>query len=302
MYGHYIYSAVAGTHLPKIWTCHNVPPQEYRSPWSEEAFVGKILNTIYAKAVSIKHQRLIRSYPYDRIVAVSEATARLLTEKVRLSKQCVRVIANGVRLINMYSNSNMAADGTIRILTVGGIKKHKGIHHLPQVAQKLLQKGIDFEWTLVGPSDNYDYEEALRRNINALGLTSRIRWKGILSKDDLDNHYRDTHLYVHMANQEGFCLTVLEALATGVPVVGTNVGAIPEMIQHGTGIVVESNPESIADGIIAAIKDYASFTKGNKLAQIIQARYGWKEIAKQTKVVYQSVLKDNYSNYNSRRL
>lgn len=296
MYGHYIYSALSNiSNIPMFWTCHNVPPQEYKMPYNEYSKTGQILNRLYRTVVQIKHKNLIRSYPYHKIIASCESTATILRDKVHLLPRQIVVVPCGVRIIQKYQK--LPEDfSIIRLLTVGAIKQHKGIHHLPYIAQRLLAMGINFEWTLVGPSNNYEYEQSIKQDIENFGLSEKIRWKGMLSDEQLDEHYRNAHLYVHLASQEGFGLTVLEALATGVPVVGTRVGAIPEMIKHGSGYIVDPNPESIAKGIYAGVRDYSSLLKGHVLAETIQSIYGWKAIAAQTEAIYHSVMLDIQKN------
>lgn len=290
MYGHYVYSSLEEVRIPKIWTCHNVPPQEYHLPWNEESRVGRFFNALYSTSVAFKHRRLIRSYPYEYIVAVSEATGRLLKERVGLSEEKIVVIANGVRPITVFASVNKPLNGRIRLLTVGGMKKHKGIHHVVSIGQNLLKAGFDFEWHLVGPHSNRQYVFDVQQQIAAQGLSERMIWDGAVSDASLDEQYRNAHIYVHLASQEGFCLTVLEALATGVPVVGTRVGAIPEMIAKGSGVVVEPEPLSIATGLIETIQSYSQLKKGRELGESIQRCFGWQAVAGQTVSVYRSVL------------
>ncbi len=294
MYGHYchkIFDSVCK--IPKVWTCHNVPPQEYAMPGNEEKKIGRLMNRLYSSAIRFKHRQMILSYPYEKIIAISNATAQILNSEIGLAKKKIIVIPNGVRDIKKFSSSGNIAnrDKPILLLTVGGLKAHKGIHHLPQVAHNLVDAGVNFVWRIVGQTFNQKYLEQIKKEIVILGLSDRIVWMGELAQSQLDAQYLATHLYVHMASQEGFCLTVLEALAMGIPVVGTRVGAIPEMIRHDRGVLVEPNAESITAGVKKAIKNYNFFKKGSELGKEVQAQYCWDIVAAKTEALYESCLR-----------
>jgi glycosyltransferase involved in cell wall biosynthesis len=294
MFGHYLHAALKGAvKTPKIWTCHNVPPQEYIMPANEKSYFGRVINRLYCSLVRFKHRRMILSYPYDKVIAVSDATAHILWKDIGLFSEKIVVVPNGIRNIETFASAEKLpeSDRPIQLLTVGGMKRHKGIHHLPRVAHNLREAGLNFTWRLVGHISNSNYVEAIKKELLLFGVSNRVIWMGEIDESQLDKEYQNSHFYVHMATQEGFCLTVLEALATGVPVVGTRVGAIPEMIQYGSGIVVEPNAESIGAGIIKALNDYTCFRKGKDLGKAIQDRYGWDAVALRTEEVYDSCVK-----------
>src|ERR1700733_2754813 len=96
-----------------------------------------------------------------------------------------------------------------------------------------------------GPS-----RDALVRRINELSLGSQVTLTGFLSQDDLRRIYRQSHIFIHPSelaadsNQEGVPNSMLEAMASGLPVVATRHGGIPEAVQEGVdGILVPERDE-----------------------------------------------------------
>jgi glycosyltransferase involved in cell wall biosynthesis len=94
---------------------------------------------------------------------------------------------------------------------------------------------------------------------------------------------------------EPFGIVALEAMAAKSPVVVSDTGGLSEIVEHGvTGVkVYVNNPESLAWGITKVLLDenYANLIRTNAYKKV-QEKYDWKKIAKQTKAIYQSVLKD----------
>jgi colanic acid/amylovoran biosynthesis glycosyltransferase len=93
-------------------------------------------------------------------------------------------------------------------------------------------------------------KDVLVRRINALSLGNQVRLTGFLSQDDLRRIYRESHVFIHPSelaadsNQEGIPNSMLEAMASGLPVVATRHGGIPEAVQEGAdGILVPERDE-----------------------------------------------------------
>jgi colanic acid/amylovoran biosynthesis glycosyltransferase len=93
-------------------------------------------------------------------------------------------------------------------------------------------------------------KDALVRRISELSLSDQVRLTGFLDQDDLRQIYRESHIFIHPSelaadsNQEGIPNSMLEAMASGLPVVATRHGGIPEAVQEGVdGILVPERDE-----------------------------------------------------------
>jgi glycosyltransferase involved in cell wall biosynthesis len=97
--------------------------------------------------------------------------------------------------------------------------------------------------------------EALAQRIRANGLNTSVRFLGYRS--DVEAVLRAADLCVVPSRSEGFSLAALEAMATGLPVVATGVGGLPEVVKDGeTGVLVEpENPPALAKAVIRLLAD-----------------------------------------------
>ena len=279
LYGHYIHSAIKNIKAKKIWTCHNVPPNEYPDILQSSTIGSKCANYLYHKAVAIKHRKLIKSYTYNSIIAISsftESELRRIDEKIKID-----VIGNGIIPIDKSPIQPIRdSNNTIKILTIGGIKSHKYVHLIPDIAKR-LGDNFNIEWNVVGPIVDNKYYDSFRENIS-----DPVRFTGKIDQVDLNRYMSDANIYVHTSNMEGFCLTVLEANLLGKPVVGTNVGAIPEVINSNkSGVVCEPTVESLASGISHLITNMTEFDS-SKISQSTMKKWSWEVICRKLEDVY----------------
>jgi colanic acid/amylovoran biosynthesis glycosyltransferase len=105
-------------------------------------------------------------------------------------------------------------------------------------------------------------KDALVRRINELSLGNQVTLAGFLNQDDLRRVYAESHIFIHPSelaadsNQEGIPNSMLEAMASGLPVVATRHGGIPEAVQEGVdGILVPERDES---ALYEAVRKLAS--------------------------------------------
>jgi len=112
-------------------------------------------------------------------------------------------------------------------------------------------KHIDFQITFVGLVKEKEYMDRLQEYIFTKGMSDNVRFTGFLAGQGLSEEYEKADIFVSPTLKEGFGLTVLEAMSYGLPVVASNVGAIPELIENRiNGLLVEpEDPELLARAI-----------------------------------------------------
>jgi len=292
MYGHYVHIVLPTISAPLVWTCHNVPPQEYRMPLSENSPAGRVGNAVLRKLIRQKHKRLIRSAQYDQIIAVSEATKHILVTDVGVNPASICVIPNGVDVNQKLAvpRHRRAGAEPLRLLTVGGMKLHKNVHLIPRLLLELKRCGFKVKWYIVGPEDDREYVRRIRDEIGRYHLEEDVFLEGKIAGVQVWEHYQKADLYVHLSREEGFCLTVLEALACGIPVVGTNVGAIPSLVMKRCGLVVEPTTDSILSGLKWAMLNLEQLAADVASRKNLAAQYSWDIIATKTLHTYESIL------------
>ena len=279
LYGHYIHKAIENINTKKIWTCHNVPPNEYPNLLGSDTLGNKVVNYIYHKMVAIKHKKLIKNYTYDSIVAISSFTKR----EIRKFDQKIKIdiVGNGIHPVIGVPEKNLKnCQKKIKLLTIGGIKSHKCVHLIPSIAKDLAAK-YEIEWNVIGPIVDKRYYDSFKEQV-----VTPVRFTGKLDQIELDRYLRETDIYVHTSNMEGFCLTALEANLSGIPVVGTNVGAIPEVItSNQSGVVCEPTRESLISGISYMINNIDQFDSREMSKNTIE-NWSWEVICRKLEDVY----------------
>jgi len=156
-----------------------------------------------------------------------------------------------LNLKNMY---NLKKD-SICILSVGRLMHRKGIDVTIQ-AMNLLKSSIDIHLFIVGRKDDSDRndETSFQRDnnnfIKSNKLTKSVHFLG--ERNDVAELMCQCDLFVHSARVEGFGLVLVEAMASGLPVISTNVGGIPEVLRGSKSILVPpGEPKLLASAIIS---------------------------------------------------
>jgi glycosyltransferase involved in cell wall biosynthesis len=145
-------------------------------------------------------------------------------------------------------------------VTVARLVPKKGLPTVYRALQWLQRNGVDFQHTLIGDGDDRDKLITLIRD---LGLSESCRWVGTLTHEQVLEYYHRSDLFVlgceQAANgdQDGIPNVFVESLAMGLPVVGTRLSAIPELIEDGkTGLLVQpGNEEEMARAILRILTD-----------------------------------------------
>jgi glycosyltransferase involved in cell wall biosynthesis len=147
-----------------------------------------------------------------------------------------------------------------QLMTVARLTSKKGLTTVYKALQILKTKGLLFRHTLIGDGDERDRILFL---IKSLGLENVSQWLGTRPHETVLEQYRKADLFVlgseiaENGDRDGIPNVFIESMAMGVPVVGTNVSAIPELIRHEeTGLLVPpGNPEALADAILRFLED-----------------------------------------------
>jgi glycosyltransferase involved in cell wall biosynthesis len=216
----------------------------------------------------------------DRVLAVSEQTKRDLVERYHVDERKVVVTPNGVD--EAFRPEGPTRDGRPYLLFVGALQLRKD----PLAAIEALSLAdSDLGLVLVGPDKGAAAEAG--RAVARLGLNGRVEFAGHVEKPELAALYRGAEALVFPSRYEGFGLPVLEAMASGTPVVATSAGAIPEVAGDAAVLVGPGDPVALAGGIERALADRDRLVR----AGLERARlYSWTETARRTLAVYRELL------------
>jgi len=178
-----------------------------------------------------------------KIIAISNSVKNSIINTLKITDSRIEVIYNGVELSKFDCNKNIGQK--LNILYVGRLIKEKGVAKL---LETLALLNIPYKCLIVGDGPE---RENLTQLKESLGLIDEnIEFCG--AKRDIPNWHNKADIFVHPAIwEEGFGITLVEAMASGLPCVAFKKGAIPEIIQDGkNGFIVEKDtPEELAKAI-----------------------------------------------------
>jgi glycosyltransferase involved in cell wall biosynthesis len=140
------------------------------------------------------------------------------------------------------------------VLYAGNVKPHKNLERLIEAFFLVRKRGLDhLKLVLIG--DEISKYTALRRAVHRYQLHKYVRFLGYLPEETLAVMYRLAGVFVFPSLYEGFGLPPLEAMASGTPVVTSNVSSLPEVAGDAAVLVNPYDPNAIADGIYQVLTD-----------------------------------------------
>ena len=168
--------------------------------------------------------------------------------------------ADFARLVDSEPAVSPSANGRLRVLGVGRLVEKKGFDVLVDACALLARREVSFEAQIVGQDDKHGDE--VRRRIASAGLDGRVRLSGPMGQADLSHTYRSASVFclpcrVLPGDRDGLPNVLVEAMASGVPVVTTDVSGIPELVSHeANGLLVPpDDPEALADALVRLHED-----------------------------------------------
>jgi len=180
-----------------------------------------------------------------------------------------------------------------RLLYLSRIDRKKNIEGLLEAFAAILKNGHRAQLSIAG-SGEPGYVESLKRRAGALGIAPVITWLGYVDGARKAEAFAAADAFVLTSYSENFGIAVVEALASGVPcVVSRGVAIAPEIGAAGAGIVVESNPQSIAAGLENLLAQKGSLAKMSAAAKALAARdFSLDTMGERLEALYRRVIAD----------
>ena len=162
----------------------------------------------------------------DQIVAISADVKKSLISCFHIPSSKISVIYNGIN-ISIFSLANRERNKRLQLVYVGRLIEQKGVQITLQALAQL--KDVNYQFTVVGDGP---YRGKLERQAVELGIEERVEFLG--SRRDVPQLLQQSGIFIHMPVwEEGFGITIIEAMASGLICICAKSGAIPEIIEDG---------------------------------------------------------------------
>ena len=226
-------------------------------------------------------------YKADQIVSVSEALKKMILE-LNITKQKVTVIPNGVDTKKFFPFSKLKArkqlslpNGRI-LLSVCRLTPVKGVDLLIRSFKVLVEQHQHSNINLVIIGDG-ESKQILKKMIAEFQLQDKTIFKDSVAHSELNIWYNAADVFCLASEREGWPNVILEAMATGLPVIASNVGGIPEIIVSSDyGLLTDRNEQDFARKIGDALQTKWSSRNISQYA----STFSWEKVANSVKQVY----------------
>jgi glycosyltransferase involved in cell wall biosynthesis len=174
------------------------------------------------------------------------------------------------------------------VLYAGNVKPHKNLERLIESFHLVRDRGLDrLKLVLIG--DEISKYTALRRAVHRHQLHPYVRFLGYLPEETLAAMYRLAGVFVFPSLYEGFGLPPLEAMASGTPVVTSNVSSLPEVAGDAAILVDPYDTRSIADGIYRVLTDQRLRADLRRLGLARAGQFSWESSVRRVREIYGQV-------------
>jgi len=201
----------------------------------------------FDKRPILQLRRLFERYSLsncDMLICVSEFLKRYVQ---RYRKDEIQVIYNRVDLDNFAPKKpKEIKNRSVRLLNVARMVSQKNQECLIRAL-----KGLDAELTLIG---NGPKQAELKRIAENIGVIDKLKFVFAVPHNRIQDYYRAADIFVHSSHYEGFCIPIIEAMATGLPVVTSDLEVISELT-NGCALLCPNNPGDFAAAIKQLIAD-----------------------------------------------
>ncbi len=217
---------LAGVHI-RIHTVHNIAQGEFGKS-------QRLLANIF--------YRLFNVIP----VAISPIVKSTVLDEYKLKPESVPVIYNGTDISKCIIKTDYTTTNIIKVLHVGRLTDVKNQSLIIRAIKILSDKGYDLSLDLYGSGEN---ENVYNELIKSLSLENKVRIRGLI--DDVFPVMHNADIFVLPSKYEGMPMTLIEAMGTGLPIIASRVGGIPDMIISGEeGILIDPN----LDDLVASLE------------------------------------------------
>jgi len=219
------------------------------------------------------------------LVAVSEG---LKQRALRfMPSASIEVIPNGIELDRFYPAQVKKRQEVLRLITVGRLSVTKRVQMLIEATELLRREGYKVHLAVVGGGA---MERPLKQIISQKALDGVVEIVGRVAAEDMPQLYRDSDIFVSASMQEGMSNAMLEAMASGLPIITTRCEGADELIADNGIVLDQADAEAVAEAIIKLADDEQVYNAMCRSARKRAEGFTWAAVAEQYLRCYQSIL------------
>jgi len=234
----------------------------------------------------------------DRIIAVSNFVKDMML-KYGADSSKISVISNGVNTDIFKPGATLMARSSLglprhrfTVLFTGSLTHHKGVDILMQAFSKIAEK-LNAHLIFVGTGPEYNYLKQLAAEMN---ISARITFAGHVPFTDMPLWYQASDVFVLPSRSEGLSVSILEAMASGKPVITTSpdIGEHDAVLHGRTGLLIKYGD---VDQLIWALEQVGNNCAlrekmGRTARNLVKQKFDWNIIADKTIQIYQEILEN----------
>jgi glycosyltransferase involved in cell wall biosynthesis len=198
------------------------------------------------------------------------------------------IVINNAINIALYPKVDVlkSKENKINILFLGWVIKEKGIYELIEAAKLVVAKEKNTRFIIAGKGEDFDNAlEMVKEN----GLTDFFDFKGWVVKEKKSALIQDTHIFVTPTHNEGLSNSLIEAMASGLPCIASNVTSMPDIvINNKIGILFDLHDvQQLSDAILNLIADTnLRETIGNNARNHIKDNFSVENLFKELNMIF----------------
>jgi L-malate glycosyltransferase len=225
----------------------------------------------------------------DAVVSNSQGLKELALKSS--PNQKIKVIYNGTDILN-FRPDEKAKNSEKFIITLGGtrVTSRKGIKYLIEAVRKLSSRYPQICVTIIGEGSEKESLESLAEKME---ISDKINFLGRIEYKKIASYYQEASVFVLPSLNEGMSNAMLEALASGLPILATDTGGTKELVKDGeNGFIIKTkDSDDIADKIEILIKDKKLCQKMGEKSREKAESMSWNNVASEYIGIYKSIVK-----------
>ena len=258
-------------------------------------FKGGMLNNLILKAIDpilfyLSKKTLEKA---DTLICVNEDSKNLYSKMVDKNKP-IFVIPPGVNA-DKFNYVKRNEKNNLEILCISYLQNRKGINLIIKAFAEIIEKLPMVKLQIVGEGPEKD---VLIELVDHLNLKEDVIFQGFIPNTEITKYYNNADIFVSMSYSESFGQTLLEAMATGLPVIATKTGAFKDIVIHGgTGFLIDNRIsdtqkiDELKKYLVMLINDKElRYEMGQCARNIIETDYDWKIITKKYYDIYHNLV------------